>query len=181
MNNKNLVTYTLIGVALIVILGAGGYWYFQSTQPTKAPVIVLPKTSTPSVANQPEVNQPAISSNQLVNNNGKMESDKSARSVMYRDGQYTATGNYVSPGGAQALDIKATLKDGVITNLEMTTKATDPKSERYQNIFKQSISGVIIGKPLNDNLDPGLLNGSSLTHTGFTQAIEAIKVQAANK
>jgi len=185
MNNKNLITYTLIGVAVIVILGAGGYWYFQSTQPAKTPVVVLPKTTTPSLANQPETKQPTVNSNQLVNSTktpaispNTTETTPPTSTVKYKDGQYTATGNYISPGGAQSLDIIATIKDSKITDLQMTPKAIDPKSDRYQNLFKDSISGVIVGKSLSDNLDPGAVNGSSLTHTGFAQAMEAIKVQA---
>ena len=217
MNNKNLKISILVGVAVIAILGAGGYLYLQSIQPTKAPVVVLPKTTTPSLANQPETTQPTVSPNQAptttptdtskapistpptntstgASNTPKTPTTSAATPNLtgtnngsgtptvstsaYKDGQYSANGNYVSPGGAQSLDLTATIKEGKIAQIQMTSKATDAKSERYQNAFKDGVSGIIVGKSLDDNLDPGTVNGSSLTHKGFVQAIEAIKIQA---
>lgn len=199
MNNKNLILPIIIGVAVVVILGAGGYWYFQSVQSTKAPVVVLPKTTTPSLANQPETTAPALSSNQLANStqtptantstpsptgtNSALTTPTNTPSISisaYKDGRYNATGGYISPGGAQSLDLTTTIKDGKIADIQMVSKATDAKSERYQNIFKEGVSGIIVGKSLDDNLDPGTVNGSSLTHKGFVQAMESIKTQASN-
>ena len=221
MNNKNLKISILVGVAVIAILGAGGYLYLQTTQPTKAPVVVLPKTTTPSLANQPETNQPTVSPNQAptttptdtskapintpptntstsVNNTPKTPTTSAATPNLtgtnngsgtptntptvstsaYKDGQYSANGNYVSPGGAQSIGLTATIKEGKISQIQMTSKATDAKSERYQNSFKDGVSGIVVGKSLDGNLDPGTVNGSSLTREGFVQAIEAIKIQA---
>ena len=162
-------------MAVIVILGAAGIWYYQSSKPAQNPVVTLPKSTTPSLANQPQTTQPSVTPNQMA---GNTSSNSTSSSAHYKDGQYSATGNYNSPGGAQAIDVTATIKDDKITDLTVTPKPSDPKSERYQTQFSQSISGVIVGKSLNDNLDPGNVNGSSLTHAGFVQAIDQIKQQA---
>jgi uncharacterized protein with FMN-binding domain len=217
MDNKKLITPILIGVAVVILLGAGGFWYYQSTLPVQAPVVTLPKTSTPSPANQPETTQPSVTTNQLAN----PSSDQTATSTTttapttttpapsgtttttpaqtptstptqapastpitttsaYKNGTYSASGSYSSPGGTQSLDLAATISDGKITQIQMTSKATDAKSERYQSLFKDGISGIIVGKSLDDDLDPGVVNGSSLTQNGFVQAINSIKTQAKN-
>ena len=109
------------------------------------------------------------------------EAPSANQTSTYKDGTYTATGSYVSPGGPESIEIQTTLKDGKITDVNVTPKATDSKSARYQEVFANGIKGVIVGKSLSENLNPGAVNGSSLTSTGFAQAIDAIKLQAAQK
>ena len=104
-----------------------------------------------------------------------------APTTKYKDGSYVATGSYTSPAGAEDVSVQATLKDDKITVVSITPKATNSKSIRYQESFSEGISGKIVGKSLDENLNPGVVNGSSLTATGFVQAMNAIKLQAAQK
>jgi uncharacterized protein with FMN-binding domain len=95
----------------------------------------------------------------------------------YKDGTYSATGNYVSPGGAEELDVKITLQNGIITDSEVDSKATRPNSVRFQGLFVSGYKPLIIGKNINDvKLDK--VSGSSLAPGGFNDALNEIKQQA---
>lgn len=95
----------------------------------------------------------------------------------YKDGIYTATGAYTSPGGAETIVITLTLKDGVVTDATAVPQAEQPISKKMQQVFSQNFKGMIIGKNINEvTLDK--VSGSSLTPKGFNDAVEQIKTQA---
>lgn len=95
----------------------------------------------------------------------------------YKDGTYTVTGDYVSPGGPREVGVSITLKDGVITDSTFEGRATDPTSKRFQGEFADGYKAMVIGKPI-DGLALIKVSGSSLTPKGFNDALEQIKVQA---
>jgi uncharacterized protein with FMN-binding domain len=71
-----------------------------------------------------------------------MEAQKSA----YKDGQYTATGNYISPGGEEQVDVALTLKNGTIEDITFTPKATRPTSVKFQGQFASGYKPLVLGK-----------------------------------
>ncbi len=96
---------------------------------------------------------------------------------MYKDGNYDATGSYVSPGGEEEIEVKVTLKDDVITDATAISKATRPESKNYQGQFVDGFKAQVIGKNINEvNLTK--VSGSSLTPKGFNDAISKIKAEA---
>ena len=54
----------------------------------------------------------------------------------------------------------------------------EPESKHYQGQFVEGISAVVVGKSL-DELNVGIVSGSSLTSGGFNAALELIKAEAA--
>lgn len=104
--------------------------------------------------------------------------DEAAESGTYADGTYTATGGYVSPGGAQEVTVSLTLAGDVVTAVEVTPGASDPQSEQYQEKFASGIADVVVGVALDD-LEVDKVAGSSLTSGGFNEAVEAIRAEAA--
>ncbi len=95
----------------------------------------------------------------------------------YKDGKYVATGNYTSPAGDESVEVKITLKSNVITEAEVISKATKPKSITMQNLFIGGFMEMVVGKNINEvKLDK--VSGSSLTSKGFNDAIEKIKTVA---
>ncbi len=98
----------------------------------------------------------------------------------YADGTYTADGTYKSPAGSEEVTIGVTLKAGVVTAVEYTPEAVNPKSDMFQDKFKEGLSAQVVGKSI-DSISLTVVNGSSLTPMGFMDALEKIKLEAAAK
>jgi uncharacterized protein with FMN-binding domain len=98
-------------------------------------------------------------------------------SASYADGDYSAEGSYVSPAGEQSVKVELTLKDDTVTAVTVTPEADDPQAKGFQQKFAGGISEAIVGKDI-DTLEVSRIAGSSLTSSGFTQAIDAIKADA---
>lgn len=104
-------------------------------------------------------------------------SQPTGKMVVYKDGQYDAVGEYVSPAGPEQLEVKLTIKDNKVEAAEVVNKATIDQSIEYQNAFIDGYKPLVIGKSLND-LKLSKVSGSSLTPRGFNDAVEKIKSQA---
>ncbi len=95
----------------------------------------------------------------------------------FKDGTYTESGSYQSPGGTQKVTVKATLAGGVVTDLTVTSGANDPTAKQYQSQFIGGINAEVVGKKI-DSLKVSRVAGSSLTSIGFNEAIAAIEKDA---
>ncbi|MCU1475261.1 FMN-binding protein [Amnibacterium sp.] len=96
----------------------------------------------------------------------------------FKDGTYSDLGRYTSPGGASAVAVTLTLKQGVVTALEVVPKAENPTASGYESRFASGVGGTVIGKPITA-LNVTVVSGSSLTSQGFDAAIAAIEAKAA--
>ncbi|MFU8945685.1 FMN-binding protein [Mycetocola zhadangensis] len=95
----------------------------------------------------------------------------------YTDGEYTATGDYQSPGGPESVTVTLTLADNVVTALDVTGSGSTPNARRFQGEFIDNIADVVVGKPIDD-LSVSKVAGSSLTSGGFNNALDQIKDDA---
>ncbi len=95
----------------------------------------------------------------------------------YRDGNYTASATYQSPGGNQEIKLNINLLDGKImaTSAEGDNKSSD--SRFYQSSFIKGYKEKVIGKPI-EKVKLDHVGNSSLTPQGFNKALEDIKKQA---
>lgn len=100
-----------------------------------------------------------------------------AGSGQYEDGEYTARGEYISPGGPQSVGVTVTLSNSVITAVSVDTSETKGPSLEYQGKFAGGISDVVVGKSI-DEIEVDKVSGSSLTSGGFNEAITQIKEEA---
>lgn len=98
----------------------------------------------------------------------------------YQDGQYTATGQYTSPGGQQSVTVNLTLEGGKVVAATVDSGAKDPTSEQFQAGFIKGYKDQVVGKDV-DGLQLSKISGSSLTPQGFNDAVEQIKTQAASQ
>jgi len=98
-------------------------------------------------------------------------------SSVYKDGTYSATGSYMSPGGYQQLGVSVTLKNDIIESASVTNMASDGRSERYQNMFISGYQQYVVGKNIA-SVYLTKVSGSSLTPSGFDDALTQIKSQA---
>jgi uncharacterized protein with FMN-binding domain len=95
----------------------------------------------------------------------------------YKDGAYSATGSYNSPGGIEKVSVKLTLKDGVVADSTVTTTGNNPTGREYQAMFVSGYKSLVIGKNI-DQIHLSRVSGSSLTSAGFNNALTQIKSQA---
>lgn len=105
------------------------------------------------------------------------QSSPKTTAVSFRDGTYSATGNYASPGGSESIDVTLSLKENVVTSVVVTPKAENPASKNWQARFISGVEKVVVGKKISEiNLNE--VSGSSLTPKGFMDALEKIKMEA---
>ena len=101
-----------------------------------------------------------------------------ASTAAYSDGVYTALGSYLSPGGQESVDVEITLSNDTITAATVTPHAASETSVQYQAEFVNNFKSLVIGKDI-DEVQLSRVAGSSLTSTGFNDAVEQIKADAA--
>lgn len=95
----------------------------------------------------------------------------------YKDGTYSATGSYVSPGGRESIDLTVTIKNGVIISTDLGQNATDRDAKEYQEAFASGYASLVEGKNV-DEVSLSRVAGSSLTSNGFNNALTQIKEDA---
>lgn len=98
-------------------------------------------------------------------------------SAAYKDGTYSATGSYMSPGGYDQLGVTLTIKGDIVTSASVTNMAGDRTSSRYQNAFISGYQQYVIGQDIS-TLSLSRVSGASLTPEGFNDAVNQIKAQA---
>jgi uncharacterized protein with FMN-binding domain len=100
-----------------------------------------------------------------------------AATSSYKNGTYSATGNYQSPAGQEEIVVTITLKDGTIADSEFESKAVNTTSKKMQGLFATGYKTMVVGKAL-DEVTLDVVNGSSLTPKGFEDALQKIKTEA---
>jgi uncharacterized protein with FMN-binding domain len=154
--------------SVVVLLGVIGAIVFASNK--KAPDTVVQDTTTPDTTTTPVV--PATTPEPAT----PVVEPKKTTSV-YKDGTYTATGSYMSPGGQDEIGVTLTLKGDVVTDVSATEMANDPRSKQYENMFIGGFKQYVVGKNIA-TLSLTKVSGSSLTPKGFNDALAKIKAQA---
>jgi len=154
---KLIATFTVLAVVAIMVLGIQAF-----SKPTASNAAGSETTD----AGSPLASSPAAES-------GATDESPSG----YKDGTYSATGSYNSPGGVQEVDVSLTLKDGVVTSSTVKSGATDREAAEYQGEFIAGYKSFVTGKSISD-LSLSKVSGSSLTPLGFNHAVEQIKDEA---
>jgi uncharacterized protein with FMN-binding domain len=157
MNNKKI----FISLAAVIVVAAGVVGI--------AAINKKPETPIDSPVATPVADMPATTSSSPA---------KTTAGEEYKDGTYTATGTYKSPGGIDNLGVSVTLKNDIATAVTVTPMPHDPESARYQSLFVSGYQPFVVGKKLDSINLSGSISGSSLTEIGFNDAIAQIKAQA---
>ena len=150
--NKSL-TPIVIGIALVVVVVIGIIVYQNNAAKSTTPPPVVESSVQPT------------------------SGDSATNTSEYKDGTYTAEGDYISPGGAEKVGVSVTLENGVITDSTFTVMATRPTSVTMQDNFAGGYKTLVVGKSI-DEVQLTKVAGSSLTPQGFMDALEKIKTQA---
>lgn len=94
----------------------------------------------------------------------------------YRDGTYSVNSKY-GPVNEDSIDVKVTVKDQKITDIEVTGHPFTSISKKHQDAFAKAIPGVVVGKKLK-GLDVDTVAGASWTTEAFNKALETAREQA---
>ena len=95
----------------------------------------------------------------------------------FKDGTYTATGSYQTPGGSESIGVTLTLSSGTITDASVQQNASGGEAEEYQSRFASGFKSQVVGKKITD-VSLSRVAGSSLTPNGFNNALQTIEEQA---
>lgn len=172
---KNLGIF--FGVAIIIgVFVVTIFWGQQSANTT----VATTQTPIPTISDTTNSNgtnsTPKPAPTPITTQTPPVDTPKKSSSV-YKDGTYTATGSYMSPGGYEQLGVSITLQNDIITSASVTNMAGDGRSQRYQNMFISSYQQYVVGKNIA-NVYLTKVSGSSLTPSGFNDALNQIKSQA---
>lgn len=114
---------------------------------------------------------------QEASTNTSEEASSVGEGATYKDGTYTVNDTYPSPGGEEDIKVVLTLKDNLVTTVEVTQEANQRESAEYQGMFQRGYKSRVIGKAI-DTLELNRVSGSSLTTQAFDEALEQIRSQA---
>lgn len=98
-------------------------------------------------------------------------------SATFKDGTYTATSRYDTPGGGASIGVSVTLKGSTITDATLTQGAPDREAQEFQDRFASGYKSLVVGKKITD-VSLTRVAGSSLTPIGFNNALQDIENQA---
>lgn len=152
----------LIGIIVIVLLVAGGTAGViavrnqEQTSPTPTPPAQTAQDETP-VTPAPDQSS---------------DSD-------YNNGSYTAAADYSTPEGQERIGVTATLANDIVTAISIDDSAVySREAQEYVALFSSGVASQVVGKNV-DEVYLTRVSGSSLTSSGFNQALEMIKNEAA--
>ncbi len=102
---------------------------------------------------------------------------KPATAHRFKDGTYSATGSYNSPGGTEKLGVTLTLASDKVAKSTLELLGGVGLSHTFQTNWASGYSSQVIGKDIS-SLSLGAISGSSLTSLGFNDAVKQIELQA---
>lgn len=149
MTNRNLIIGISAAVIILLVIG-GGFVLMQN------------KNSAPVAQEATQTSSPTSGS---------------STGGTYKDGTYTAEGDYMTHGGPESISVTITLKNGNIQSADVKSEARDQMSELMQGKFISGYKTLVVGKNI-DSVNLSNVSGSSLTPLGFNDAITKIKSQA---
>jgi uncharacterized protein with FMN-binding domain len=166
VTNQKSFPMGLMAIVLIVVLGIGIFAYQSRSNSAST----QPSTETQEMVS--EEKRETESTQNMAEDSAESEDEGN-----FKNGEYEAEGMYKSPGGDESIGVKLTLKDNIITDVTVESKATKPLSVQFQEKFISGFKELVVGKEIDDvQLDK--VAGSSLTPKGFNEAIEKIKAEA---
>lgn len=95
----------------------------------------------------------------------------------YRDGDYTVTGHYETPGGSETLGVSLTVRAGVVSDAAVRVEAISPTARQFQDQFASRYAGQVVARDLA-TVAVSRVAGASLTSVGFNRALAEIRVEA---
>ena len=164
--NKKSPLPIIIAIIFLLVAGVSLAFYFISQE-------------NPEEENADDDNNTALDVTPSPTVVSVNETPSSAQTTgKYADGSYTVDASYSSPGGFEGMDVSITLEDDIIKSVSIVIDPdNDDESDEYTSLFKNRISGEVVGKNIDD-ADVSRLSGASLTSRAFNNALDDIKTEA---
>lgn len=143
-------------------------------------VLMLSGCSTADTLADAETSEVVTTSEESSSTDSSGSTDSSTTteaSSDYADGTYTAEGSYQTPSSVESVSVSMTLEDDVVTAVEVLGDASGGESAQYQSAFIGGIADEVVGKDV-DELSVDRVAGSSLTSSGFNEALARILEEA---
>ena len=156
-HRKAIITFLAVVIIAVIVVAA---------------VAASPKKNSSDVSSSSSTSPAATTSGSSPSTSTTNSSDTS-----FKDGSYTATGSYESPGGNESITVHVTLQNDVITATSANSGAQDPEASEYQGMFISGYKSLVVGKDIS-SVQLSRVSGSSLTSQGFNEAISQIENQA---
>lgn len=163
---RNTKTKAITGIVILVAIALLAIGAKALTSKTD-----VPQASGSTTAATSDANTTGASSGSTAS------TTNASTAAAYKDGTFTATGSYDSPGGIQTVAVSVTLQHDIITASDVQGRATDGDAREYQQDFIDGYKAFVTGKNV-DSIQLSRVSGSSLTSNGFNSALQKIKNQA---
>ncbi len=99
------------------------------------------------------------------------------QSTKYKNGVYTITETYPSPGGNEQFGLSFTISGDKVVSASFTPKPVSPVGKTLQDKFNAEFKQYVVGKSV-DEISISVISGASLTSAAFMKAMANIKAQA---
>jgi len=145
--SKLAVSLTIFGILALGLIGYAVYAATHAGSPQDQQGALPPQTTTFGTSSGSTTTVPVAGGNpaQPVVPASPV-ADTGENTSKYKDGTYSATGSYVSPGGPDNIGVTLTLSNGVVTSVTATPMPHDPTSARYQQKFMSGYHAQVVGK-----------------------------------
>lgn len=161
METSKPPTKAIVGLIVVVLLAVAATAVIVSVNGSKSTV----SDTTASTSTSPLASSSASTST-------------TSSSTTYKDGTYSATGSYSTPGGQESITVSVTVSsDGTITDSTVKQNATSGEAQEFQSDFVSGYKSQVVGKKISE-VNLSRVSGSSLTPIGFNNAINQIESQA---
>ncbi len=176
-SNKNMIIISVAVIAIIFVAIAGiAAAKMKSNDDDKLEPVKV-STDAARTADSTQANSTAEQAQTTPSTDTTTGANADTLTASYKDGSYTATGNYQSPEGSETIDVALTVKGDTITDVTVTGNSKSRESRVYQNKFIGGVKDTVVGKKLG-TIKLDRVAGSSLTPKGFNDAIAKIQAQA---
>lgn len=148
----------ILAIVVVVLLAIGAATAYELSKKQNA------STENPTASNS-------------TNNDAQTGQADTTSVRTFKDGTYTATGSYSTPGGRESVTVTVTLKSDIVTEVNTTGSATRGDSAEYQSAFLSGYKSQVVGKSIS-SISLSRVAGSSLTSDGFNKALDSIENDA---
>lgn len=177
-NSSKKIIAAIAAVVVIAILGFGIVAFASRSDRTTTPQADTAAVDTAMTESSKTASPTPGSTEQTTTDSNASAAANETNASGFKNGNYTASAQYRTPGGSEAVTVTVTLADGVVTDSIVKADANEDDSKEYQDMFKSDYKQFVTGKKITD-IKLSKVSGSSLTSEGFNAALEKIKNEAA--
>lgn len=161
MESPKTPTKAIVGLIVVVLLVAAA-----------TGAVIAANNNSKNDSSATTANRPSVSTS-----TSESSSSSTTTTNNLKDGTYTASASYDTPGGVQDITVKLTIANGAVSDSSISQNATGREDEAYQSAFEAEYKSSVVGKKVSD-ISLSRVAGASLTTEGFNTALADIAKKA---